>query len=159
MSAKDGKMLFSLNDAVPGIAGGSAFQDSYGQLLVLALPSGKHEIDSWQITNGTGLRIFSKEKPVPLVFEVSKGQIKYLGNLHANLQTGKNLFGMTITGNGFPEVRDQGKRDIPMLEEKYPQFKGKVAIDLLPLGPWVRSAETLRRVDPPVPVLPMPVKR
>lgn len=146
-AAHGGSTLFSVDEAFPGSLRRGEFKDSHGHLLVLSLPPGKHVIDYWQITNGSGLRIFPKEKPKPLEFEVTNGKIKYLGNLHANLQTGKNIFGITITGNGYPEVIDRQTRDIPMFEDKYPQFKGKVALELLPLGPWVQSPETNRQVD------------
>lgn len=149
-----GNTLLSLGEVIPGTPRGSEFKDSYGQLLVLSLPPGKHTIDTWQITNGTGLRISPREKPTPLVFEVISGQVKYLGNLHANLATGKNIFGITITGDGYPEVRDQQQRDIPMLENRYPQFSGKVVIDMLRLGPWIDLPDTNKRLDP-VPVIPI----
>ena len=147
-------LLFSLGEAAPGITRGSEFKDSYGQLLVLSLPAGKHTIDSWQITNGTGLRIFPKEKPQPLVFEVVSGQVKYLGNLHANLASGKNIFGVTIIGNGYPEIRDQRQRDISIFEDRYPQFKNKIIIDLLQPGPWIQFPETRKQIDTVI----MPVK-
>ena len=142
-----GLTFFSLDDAFIGIPNGSEFKDSYGHLLVVSLPAGRHVIDYWQITSGTGLRIKPSEKPAPLVFEVVSGQVKYLGNLHANIQTGKNIFGSTVTGDGYPEVRDQQQRDIPMFENKYPQFKGKIVLDLLPVGPWVQSAENRKQLD------------
>jgi hypothetical protein len=153
-AASGGNTLLSLDEVIPGTPRGSEFKDSYGHLLVLLLPPGKHMIDSWQITNGTGLRIFPREKPTPLVFEVISGQVKYLGNLHANLATGKNIFGITITGDGYPEVRDQQRRDILMFENRYPQFSGKVVIDMLRLGPWLDLSDTDRRLDP-VPVIPI----
>src|SRR6185312_13378187 len=133
-----GKMLFSLDDAFPGIPRGSDFADSYGHIIVMSLPAGKHFMDSWQVTIGSAAYLYPRRKPVPLEFEVRKGEIVYLGNLHANLYTGKNLFGMSVVGDGYPEVRDERERDLPMIEEKYPQFKGKVAVHLLPLGPWVK---------------------
>lgn len=145
--ANGGSVLFSLDDAVPGIARGTEFDDSYGHLLVLALPAGLHKIDSWQITNGTGLRIFPKEKPKPLIFDVASGQIKYLGNLNGNLYTGKNIFGITIVANGYPEVLDRRERDIPIFEKKYPQLKGKIVVDLLPMGPWIQSSGSRKQVD------------
>lgn len=153
-AVRGGNTLLSLDEVIPGTPRGSEFKDSYGHLLVLSLSPGQHTIDTWQITNGTGLRIFPKEKPTPLVFEVVSGQVKYLGNLHANLATGKNMFGITITADGYPEVRDQQQRDIPMFEKKYPQFSGKVVIDLLQLGPWLESPDTRKQIDP-VPVIPI----
>lgn len=149
-----GSTLLSLDEVIPGTPRGSEFKGSYGHLLVLSLPPGRHAIDSWQITNGTGLRIFPREKPTPLVFEVVSGEVKYLGNLHANLATGKNIFGMTITADGYPEVRDQRQRDLPMFESRYPQLKDKAVIDLLRLGPWIDIPETRRQLDP-LPVVPI----
>ena len=150
-------MVTSLREAFP-IVLGSEFKDSYGQLIALALPVGKHRIGGWQITNGTGLRIYPREKPVPLEFSVHAGQARYLGNLHANLQTGRNVFGITIVGNGYPEVRDRRDRDVPMFEARYPQFRGKVVIEPLALGPWTAGSGTRTQVDNPPPVQPLPVR-
>lgn len=152
-----GSYVDSLNEPFPGIRTASDFKDSYGQLVVLSLPPGRHRIDSWQITNGAGLRIFPREKPSPLEFQVEAGRAKYVGNLHANLETGKNVFGATIVGNGYPEVRDQRSRDIEIFESRYPQFRGQVLIDLLSLGPWVGNSE--RRVDIPPPVQSLPARK
>ncbi len=152
------QILTSLHQVVPGIGGSSDFEDGEGQVFVLALPAGKHKIDSWQIRSGW-LEIHPKEHPTPLVFEVAAGQIKYLGNLHANLGTGKNVFGMTSVGNGYPEVRDERNRDISMIDFKYPQFRGKVVYELLPLGPWTSSAETTQYLDLPPPPQTAPAKR
>lgn len=157
--AKNGGTLFSLPEVFPGIPGGSDFEDEYGKVFALSLPAGHHRINSWQIVNGTGLRIFPKETPGQLVFEVTAGEIKYLGNLHANLQTGKNIFGMTIVGNGFPEVRDQRIRDIGLFEGKYPQFKDKAVIGLLNLGPWITEEGTRHQVDLHLPVTSNPPKK
>lgn len=156
--AKNGGTLFSLPEVFPGIPGGSDFEDEYGKVFALSLPAGHHRINSWQIVNGTGLRIFPKETPDQLVFEVTAGEIKYLGNLHANLQIGRNIFGMTIVGNGFPEVRDQRTRDIGLFERKYPQFKDKAVIELLNLGPWITEEGTRRQIDLHVPVNSRPLK-
>lgn len=152
--AKNGGTLFSLPTVFPGIPGGSDFEDEYGKLYALSLPTGHHRINSWQIVSGTGLRIFPKEIPDQLTFEVKPGEIKYLGNLHANLQSGKNVFGMTIVGNGFPEVRDRRTRDIELFEAKYPQFKDKTKIELLTLGPWITKEGTPRQLDMQPPVTP-----
>ncbi len=154
-----GGLLSSLPDIFPGIPGGSDLEDGYGKVFALSLPAGQHKITSWQITNGSGLRIFPREKPAPLDFHVAAGEVKYLGNLHAILQTGKNLFGITVVGNGYPEVRDEQERDIAVFKEKYPQLKNGIVVDLLSLGPWITGAENRRHVDSP-PLLPSPpVKR
>lgn len=147
-----GSMLRSSIKEITGSTSESELKDSHGHLVVFALPPGEHAIDYWQITNGTGLRVLPRVKPTPLTFQVVRGQVTYLGNLHANLATGKNLFGITIVGNGYPEVRDRRQRDLELLERRYPQFKGKVAIDLLRLGPWTAPVETRKNVD----IVPLP---
>lgn len=40
-------------------------------------------------------------------------------------------------------------------ESRYPQFKGKVVVDLLQLGPWLASSETRKRMDSPVVIVPV----
>ena len=151
MSGK-GHLFSSGGGVIPGIPGGSDFEDSHGHVVALVLPVGKHAFDYWQITNGTGLRIYPKEKPPPLVFEVIAGQVKYLGNLHAHLASGKNLVVMTVTGDGFPEVRDERHRDVPMFQEKYPQYQAKVVVELLALGPWIADLETRKQLELSMPV-------
>jgi hypothetical protein len=150
-----GDTFISLHPVMPGVPFRNEFNDSYGRILAVSLPAGKHEFSSWQITNGAGLRISPKETPTPLVFEVVSGQIKYLGNLHANLSAGNNIFGMKIVLEGYPEILDRRARDISIFENKYPQLKGKVVFDLLPLGPWMQSSGTRKSVDF---ITPLPLK-
>jgi hypothetical protein len=145
----DNPLFYSTDETILGIIKDSEFPDSHGHLIVLAIPSGQHAIDYWQITNGTGLRILPKENPVPLTFEVTAGDIIYIGNLHAALHIAKNIFGITITANGFPVIKDQSQRDIAVFESKYPQFKGKTNVKLLPTGPWLQSLETIKKIETP----------
>ena len=152
----NGRMLASLVEVAPGIAGGSDFQDFYGKLFVLTLPAGKHSFTSWQFTNGGGVSITPRKGLMPLEFQVVAGEVRYLGNLHVNLRMGKVL-GMGIVDNGYPEVRDQRALDVALFEERYPQFKGKVVIDLLQLGPWIPEAGNSRQFTPP-PFIPLPKK-
>jgi len=149
-----GHVFSSGGGMITGFSTASDFGDGYGQLFAVALPVGKHAFDSWQITNRSGLWIYPKEKPAPLVFEVGAGQVKYLGNLHAQLETGKNLFGATAVGDGFVLVRDERRRDVPMFQEQYPQFQTKVVVELLDLGPWVKASGTRQYIEVPIPVVP-----
>ncbi|WP_137919926.1 hypothetical protein [Hydrogenophaga sp. 2FB] len=151
-TATNGHYVFSLQD-VMGVPTGSDFEDSYGRLYALSLPADHHAVTGWQITNGTGLRITSKAEPVPLGFDLAPGEVKYIGNLHAALATGKNIFRVTIVGNGYPEVKDQRERDLSLFEEQFPQFKGRAVIGLLKQGPWVPDTETVRRLQPQPPVV------
>jgi hypothetical protein len=154
---RGGSILYSLRDAFPGIQAGSEFKDSYGQLIALALPVGKHRIESWQIFNGAGLRIHPREKPAPLEFDVVAGQARYLGNLHANLQAGRNIFGIMIVVNGYPEVRDRRDRDVESFAKKFPQLSEKVVAEPLTPGPW-ESGASRTQLDPPMPVTPLPAR-
>lgn len=80
---------------------GSEFKDSYGQVLVLALPAGKHTINTWNFVR-TPLYHFSPEiPPEPLEFQVEAGTIQYLGNLHLNLDPGERPAG-NFDGGGCP---------------------------------------------------------
>jgi hypothetical protein len=153
-----GTMVFSLREAFPGINAGSEFKDSYGQLVALALPAGKHRFDSWQIYNGRGLRIFPAGRPPPLEFTVQAGQARYLGNLHANLQAGRGLFGVNVVFNGNVEVRDRRDRDVEVFERKYPQFKGKALMEPFQPGSWTGGGGTRTQIDPPPPVTPLPTR-
>jgi hypothetical protein len=75
-------------------------------------------------------------------FEDDYGRLEvvYLGDFHGMTEGGRNLFGMKVTGGGYPELRDRRQRDVPMFEAKYPQFRGKTELALLPEGPWVSGA-------------------
>jgi hypothetical protein len=122
---------------VAGIRTRSDFEDDYGRLAVVNLPAGRHSFSLWQISNGTGLRILPNKDLPPLVFEVRPGAVVYLGDFHGMTAVGRNILGMKVTGGGYPELRDRHERDIPIFESKYPQFRGKVEMQLLPQGPWV----------------------
>jgi len=152
-TGENGHYVFSLQDVL-GVPTGSDFEDSYGRVYALALPAGHHAVTGWQISNGTGLRLTSKGAPPPLGFDLSPGEIKYLGNLHAHLVTGKNIFRVTIVGDGRPEVRDQRDRDLPLFEEQFPQFKGRAVVGLLNQGPWAAETDVARQVQLPV-VVPL----
>ena len=134
----------------------SEFSDVYGYLHVVTLPAGPHRFTSWQISNGTGLRIFPKDAPPVLQFEVKPGEIVYLGAFHGHLQRGKNIFGMEITGGGMISVGDASARDLPLLFQRYPQFADKVRSSVLSQGVWQMSPGTTSRVNP---VLPVPAGR
>jgi hypothetical protein len=151
-TSKDGHYVLSLQD-VMGVPTGSDFEDAYGRLYALSLPAGHHAVTGWQITNGSGLRISSRDIPTPLGFDLAPGEVKYIGNLHAVLATGKNIFRVTIVGAGYPEVRDRRERDLPLFEEQFPRYQGKATIGLLPQGPWVPKAGIARQLQPPPPVV------
>lgn len=144
----DMKMLRTLGEAFPGIVKGSQFKDSYGQVLVLALTPGKHSIDSWRAARQAGYEITPTVEPPPLEFDVVGGSIQYLGNLHLNMESGKNLVGLTVIADAHPEVRDMRARDLALVERIYPQFKDRIVINLLPMGPWPAVHGTVKFISP-----------
>jgi hypothetical protein len=149
-----GYLAYSIDDDFFG--GRNEFKDRYGHVIALALPAGKHQFDGWRLSTNN-VHVYPREKPPPLQFEVAPGQIKYLGNLHGNVEMGKNLFGMSVLAGGHLDIRDERQRDLAMFDERYPQFKGKAVIELLPQGPWLVSLDTLRTIDY-TPVVPVPAK-
>lgn len=119
----------------------SEFPDQYGRVMAVLLPASSYVLDDWFIENGTGMEISPRTRSEKLNFELRAGEVKYLGNLHTNLQTGENFLGISITSSGYPEIRNEAERDIPLFEKKYPQFKGKIVVDLLKLGLWTPASE------------------
>lgn len=144
----DMKILRTLGEAFPGIVKGSQFKDSYGQVLVLELAPGKHSIDSWRAARQAGYEITPATEPPPLEFDVAAGSIQYIGNLHLNLESGKNLVGLTVVADVQPEVRDMSARDLALVERIYPQFKGRIVINMLPLGPWSANRGNAKIISP-----------
>jgi hypothetical protein len=137
---------------VAGVRTGSDFEDDYGRLEVVNLPAGRHSFWFWQIANGTGLRIIPDKDLPPLDFDIKAGSVVYLGDFHGMTEVGRNLFGMKVTGSGYPELRDRHQRDVQMFEAKYPQFRGKTELALLPQGPWVSGAVRKQlELTPPAP--------
>lgn len=134
-----------LESTEKGFLGGgvedSEFSDVQGRLFAITLPAGDHELTSWKIFNGAGVHIRPRNEPTPLKFHMGNGEIKYLGNFHINIQMGKNIFGMKMIGGGWPEIRDEGVRDIAIFEERYPQFKGMVVNEVLKTGLWIGEGE------------------
>lgn len=122
--------------------------DDYGQFLPIVLSAGTHHIDKWDIRKCTGMGSSPSEGPMPLIFSLKAGEVKYLGNLHGKLTKIEKFLGVPVFYFGYPEIRDRQERDIPMFEQRYPQFKGKVVIDLLPLGPWVSNREEANASQP-----------
>jgi len=53
---------------------GSEFKDSYGQVLALSLPAGKHVINTWRLVRTPIYDISPVNKPVPLEFRLWPGR-------------------------------------------------------------------------------------
>lgn len=167
--ASDGaKAIFYLDEArFPGrvvmesirttlsIAQASDFSDRRGHVYALELEPGQHTIDGWQVASA-GARIYPRVRAPALTFEVQAGQVLYLGNLHAQLTLGHQMFfGNRAAYGAVPVVQDKSTQDIAIAEKLTPTLKGRIQSALLPLGPWMVGKETERRTDPlPMPFIP-----
>jgi hypothetical protein len=133
-------------------------KDRRRQVFVLPLPPGSHAFTTWQVAT-QHVRYFPKSSP-PLTFEVKAGEAIYLGNLNAHFGIGRNLLGIHVLSGGFIEVRDEFENDEAVLEQRYPQFKGRLVKALLRLGPWLGATDELSEaIETPLPiVMPVPKK-
>ncbi|MDY0743513.1 hypothetical protein SNE35_03310 [Paucibacter sp. R3-3] len=126
----------------------SDFRDRRGHLYVLELEPGSHTIDGWQVASA-GARISAPVEP--LQFEVKRGEVLYLGNLHAKLVLGHGmLFGARSASNAMPVVVDRHEEDIALAEARVPAMKGQIRVALLSLGPLMPVGEASKRYDPVV---------
>jgi len=127
-------------DLLTGMSLPSDFKDSYGRVVAIALPPGKHRIDSWTVATAFSV-IAPRELPEPLSFDVQPGQAKYLGNLHVHLGTRSGPDGWVVVNAALPEIRDERDRDIQIFETRHWPFKDAVTIEPLPAGAWIPESE------------------
>ncbi|WP_034351404.1 hypothetical protein [Herbaspirillum sp. GW103] len=169
--SRNSQAMFYLDEGIPGapvparrlealpehatIRMGSQFKDSYGQVLAISLPAGRHTISSWRLVRSAAYSLSPSEKMPPLEFHVAAGKVQYIGNLHLNLVEGKNMLGLRMVADASPEIRDRQDRDLPIIKKKYPQFADRMEIRLLPLGTWEGGRTTIRDIQP---VVIVPVK-
>lgn len=123
------------------------YRDKYGHVYVLELPPGHHSITSWFATWND--RHTTPVSGVPLEFDVARGQVVYIGNLHVRWLMGKTpLFNMRAPYAAWATIQDQSAIDIPIAEKMNPAIATRARIALLPLGPWGKA--------PPVPDMAAP---
>ncbi len=152
-SLDDDGQLVSLKEVVPGIAGGSEFEEVYGELYAVRLAAGTHKITRWSLHSRQGIHVSPAQAPEPLLFTIRPGRVTYIGNLHMLVGMGENIFGMDVLGTGHAIVQDMHQRDLAVFDANYPNLAGKAEIELLPLGPWPSFHGSMnRRIDPPPPV-------
>lgn len=114
----------------------SDFQDTDGRLFAIALKPGDYSFATWEVDNGSNAFIAPIDRR-PMAFTVRKGEATYIGNLHMELKTSKNIFGITIISDAAPQVVDKSERDIPMLLQRYPNLsRENIEIRLIDDRPW-----------------------
>ncbi|HFC30203.1 MAG TPA: hypothetical protein ENJ44_04065 [Oceanospirillales bacterium] len=112
-----------------------------GRLLAIPLTPGGYQLVNWtllvsQIMGGYAY-ISPKTPPTPFDFNIKAGEVTYIGSLHLDTLTGKNLFGMKIPVGGRSSISNKQKTDIPLLEEKYPNLKKlPITINVPEKGGW-----------------------
>jgi hypothetical protein len=75
--------------------------------------------------------------PAPLAFLVREGEIVYIGNLHLRLQLESGLLNAVVVKAAVPVIQDHSVEDIEVAEQREPNLRNRIAVRLLPLGPWV----------------------
>lgn len=115
------------------------FRDKYGHVYVLEMPPGHHRFTTW---NATWRNAYTRPVVglVPLEFDVAKGDVVYIGNLHVQWLLGKRW----LTGSQFPyaamaTIKDEFAEDIAIAERSNPAIAGRARLALLPLGPWGKA--------------------
>lgn len=113
------------------------FEDVNGVVFAKELPAGEYVLTNWWLNNGTGMTVSPRE-PVPIQFTVRAGEAVYIGNLHMTVRTGDNIFGITITAGGWPEIVDHAERDLPVIRSAYPALPD-IRVGVLDGRHWERS--------------------
>lgn len=111
------------------------FRDKFGHVYVLEVKPGHHRFTNWMAT-WQNMHTTTTSGPIPLEFDVAKGDVIYLGNLHVNWLLGKTWLGGHVPYAAVTTVSDKSAEDIPIAERTNPAIAGKVRPALLPLGPW-----------------------
>lgn len=114
--------------------------DVQGRLMVVTMAAGEHNLNYWQVEVPGG-RLHPEHQPKPYSFQVKVGEVKYLGNLHMNFASSKNLLGISSVSNAVPEIRHEFSRDKALFEQRYPQFSKRLVNNPLPKGVWIQSPE------------------
>lgn len=113
------------------------FSDRVGEVYVLELTPGHHRFNNWWLQVDSRV---AKPAPdgLPLEFDVTAGEVVYLGDLHIAVAIEKTRwFNNDYATAAEVVVQDRSAVDIPIAERANPWLAGKVRPALLPLGPWI----------------------
>jgi len=120
----------------------SMFPDVHGQLYVIDLPEGDHTMKSWVFNQGS-LETYPAGKYAPLKFHLSRGQVIYIGNIHASLTSEVTFLGVVKLRPKI-YIKDGQVRDLSKLRELHGSFAERIKPELLPLGEWAAPEGVLR---------------
>lgn len=141
-------------EIVPLVPKNSDYSARIGQLYVLELDAGTHQFDTWQVDR-RGIRTVPRVNPPPLMFQIHKGEIVYLGNIHLRMAVTSGLLGAKEVLDAQPVAVDASAEDLPLAMSRVPALTGHIQIRMLPLGPWIAEPGTRKVIDPLPPPLPL----
>lgn len=88
------------------------------------LPAGEYQMISYSYWNfaggGNGYRL-DKKNQFDIRFNVAAGELRHIGNIKATLESGKNVFGMTVYGPGQIELSGASEDEQRLALEKCPE--------------------------------------
>lgn len=115
-----------------------AEQQKSGRIFAVEVPAGENILDSWEIKLSGGGYIYPRTPPPSLSFDVNPGEVIYIGNLHIDVESGKNFLGIKRAFGGVPSLYDEQERDIPLLKAKFKALADKnISVNVLHEGVWV----------------------
>ncbi len=124
----------------------SEFEDVTGKIFVIEVDPGEYSFDRWAASNGTGAGFYPKENPKPLVYSLKAGQVNYVGNIHFELLTGDNIFGIDITHNAFAVLENNLERDSKIFQSKFTKLQGLEVVNLVKeTGIWGKGLQNIKK--------------
>jgi len=136
----DGSVVLSSNGQapLPFASRRSDFPDRHGHLYVQEVTPGHHELTNWWVTRGDQRTGGASAKK--LGFDVARGEVLYLGNVHASIEMGETLlFHKKVPYAARAAILDRSATDIEFAEKTYPALAGRIRVAVLPLGAWSRE--------------------
>ncbi|WP_144394352.1 hypothetical protein [Pleionea sediminis] len=96
-----------------------------GNIFAYIVPAGTYEIFATEMTQSyayTHSRWSSKDE-FSLKFQAEAGKIIYIGEYAIQpVYNGKNFIGVPLVGSGYWMISDKSKRDLALLQKKYPNL-------------------------------------
>jgi len=135
------------------------FNDSKGELSYFKLPEGQYHFYDW--TFSAGSIIIGTKNMTPYNFEVKNGEVVYIGNIHIEAISGKNILGMSIPISGKMTVKNKQERDLYFFSKTVPNIeKSKIRISVKERDDnhekqYPASAVGQQSSTPPINMIPM----